>query len=184
MTRLRIAQPVLGQRRDVEGPTHPEVGVQQRFERDRDGRGGQQQRQEVQHREQGPVFLPAGGEYAEQHADRGLDDPADHHHLDAQPQRCPGVRVGEHRAPVVGSGPGGGGDAVPAHEAQAEDAEQRDDREQHEDDQRGQCQQDGGALPPGSDCSRCSHRRGGHCGGRHQVTTRSSCSWRWRNPGG
>ena len=51
-----------------------EVGVEQRFEGNRNGGRGEQQWQEVEDGQGRPVLLPAGGEDAEQQAHGRLDN--------------------------------------------------------------------------------------------------------------
>ena len=93
-----VAQPVLATGPRCGRPELiAEVRVEQRLERDRDGRGGQQQRQEVQHREQGPVLLPAGGEHAEQQLIGVWISQVNTMILSSATAR-PGDRVGQHRA--------------------------------------------------------------------------------------
>ena len=124
------AQPVLAEQRDAQPGAEPEVRVEQRLVGDRDRRGAQQQRDEVEHRQHRAVALPAGEERAEQDAQRGLDRPRQRPSPGTSPtSACSSPGSVEHRTPAGRARRVDRADAVPRREAQREHADQRDDGE-------------------------------------------------------
>src|SRR5665647_1300604 len=165
---LVLAEPVLGEKPDLQSRTEPEVGVEQRLVGHGDRGRAQQQRNEEQHGQHTAVARVTCEEDPDQDACRCLDEPREDHYEERHIQRVRQAGVDENLPPAVETGGVDRTDPVPLGEAQAQHAEQRDHAEGDEEDQSRQRHPRDRAGPTGARGARA--RSSTHGGGHVPMT--------------